>query len=94
MTEWLDLLEEVKAKVEPAQIWSAEESQLHGKGADEKTKRRKSIGIAGKPAKVVRAIFSEHITLMVAMSAAGLVLPSFLIFSGKVQQFEEKGLMF
>jgi hypothetical protein len=86
MSTWMDTYEQAIAKYKPVQIWSADESQLCGKGSDDKTKRRKVIGVRTKPAKILRTMFSEHVTLMAAISAAGLTLPPFLIFTGKVSQ--------
>jgi hypothetical protein len=84
MDTWMDLLEEVKDKLNPAQIISFDEAQLTGKGADETKKRSKSIGVKGMPAAVLRSIFSEHTTLVSAMTLSGLVAPPFVIFTGKV----------
>jgi hypothetical protein len=84
METWMDLKDEVINKYNPAQVWSTDEAQLLGKGADEKKKKSKSIGVKGQPASLLRSIFSEHISLMSAMSLIGLTAPPFLIFTGKV----------
>jgi hypothetical protein len=84
MEVWMNTLHTTIEENNPSQIWSIDESQLHGKGSDEKMKRRKVVGVKGKIAQVQRTIMSEHVSIMAAISAAGTVLPPFVIFTGKV----------
>jgi len=80
----MELLHKVIEEQKPEQIWSCNESALHGHGNDKKTKRRKVIGRKGKKASIKRDMFDEHVSLMLAIEQKGSVAVPFLIFSGKV----------